>query len=282
MYLKYLLLGLSMLTCIVSYAGEEVSRKPAKIKQFFAKPAATAKARPGSFRVGYQYGQYSHRLSGPDIYIWRMNHGFNAMNLDKNIRILNVSDEFGTLNDFHGIILMVEGGYGTNESSPVRYEFGWINRHKTTDIKFTYDRGDNTEVIEHYEKLKIRYNSAFMGLGYRPRNGNLLFGANMDLGVFRTSRKVDNKTMEDKSWQPWFYTVKVLGDGVTGMTPVIGYGFFISYDIKRINLRFSQSYGLLNADLNSETGKYTNIPWSSKNFPIQNANLALTFNFGGK
>jgi hypothetical protein len=282
MYFKYLLLGLSIVGGTVFPVDAAINSNSPKIKQFLSKPMASQKSRPMRFSIGYNYGEYANHLSGPEIYTWRMNHGFNAMNLDKNLRILEVTDEFGSLNNFHGIIISLENGYGSDENSPIRYEFGWVNRHKTTDIKFTFDRGDNTEVIEHYEKLKIRYNSAFFGLGYRPRNGNLFFGANMDLGLFRTSRKVDSKTVEDKSWQPWFYTPKVIGNGITGMTPVVGYGFFVSYDISRFNIRLAQSYGLMNADLNSESGKYTNIPWSSKNFPIQNASLALTFNLAGR
>ncbi|RYD83686.1 MAG: hypothetical protein EOP53_00070, partial [Sphingobacteriales bacterium] len=185
---------------------------------------------PPKIRVGYNYGRYSNHLSGPEIYMWRINHQFNAFNQNPNFRILEVTDEFSTLNDFNGLSLGLEIGSGSNNSNPLRVEFGWNNRHKTSDVRLKYDLGENTPAIDYYEKVKIRYNAVNVGLGYRPKLGNFYFGAGMDLGLFLTKRKIDAVNVTDKGWNPWFYTFKVFGDGTTGKTPVVGYSIFASYD----------------------------------------------------
>jgi hypothetical protein len=230
-------------------------------------------AEGNSFRIGPSYGKYFYHQSGPEIYMYRVNNGY----AEGTARILEVTDKFGTVNDFMGLTAAYEVAVYDNMS----VELGWSMRRKATDARYTYDNGPNTPVIDHYEKVKMSSNMAFMTIGYRPAKAPaLMFGIGMDLGFLRTKRKiVDDTDSNSGKWAPWFYSVKVFGDGVTAKTPIACYSFVVSYDFSVFTLRLSHTMPLLDGEMLSQTGKYTNIPWSDKVFPMRHTMVSLMYNF---
>jgi hypothetical protein len=248
--------------------------------QSFAFPKIRSMLQPGhaegnSFRIGPSYGKYFYHMSGPEIYLYRINNGF----IDGTARILDVSNKFGSINDFNGFTFIYEmEGYDKG----LCMELGWSMRRKATDARYTYDYGPGTPVIDHYEKVKMSTNMVFFSLGYRPpRVPALMMSLGMDMGFLRTKKKVEDATDSNSGkWVPWFHSVKIFDSkNVSPKTPIAAYSFAVSYDISVFTLRLSHTMPLLDGEMLSQTGKYTNIPWSSKVLPIRHTMFSLLFNF---
>jgi hypothetical protein len=248
--------------------------------QVHAFPKLRSTLQPGhaegnSFRIGPSYGRYFYHLSGPEIYMYRVNNGFE----EGTARILEVSDKFGSVNDFGGFSVIYEmEAYDKG----LLMEIGWSMRRKSTDARYTYDYGPNTPVIDHYEKVKLSSNMLFFSLGYRPiRVPALMMSFGMDMGFLRTKKKVIDETdATSGKWMPWFYSVKIFDSGkVTAKTPIACSSFALSYDFSAFTLRLSHTMPILDGELLSQTGKYTNIPWSSKVFPMRHTMISLMYNF---
>jgi hypothetical protein len=227
-------------------------------------PAAGDYNAPGGLRIGFGLGQYTRHVSGPEIYMWRVNNGYS----DYNRRILEVSDKFGSMQDFKNIHLAYESEDGPGIFT---YEFSYSARFKVCDARFTYDTGPATPTGTRYEKAKMTLNTGSFSLIVNPPKMNWLRpGASMDIGFLRTKIKVeDDLAGNSDGWQPWFWSFKLLGSDVTPKAPVAGVSVFALMDFKVISLRITHMIPMLNGSLNSETGKYSNIPWSQKVFPIQ-------------
>lgn len=226
--------------------------------------AADGAASPGGLRLGFGLGKYTSHVSGPEIYMWRVNNGY----ADGNKRILEVSDRFGSMQDFKNIHLAMESDGGPG---PFTYEFSYSARFKVCDARYTYDTGPNTPTGTRSEKTKMTINTGSFALIFNPSKMNWLRpGVSMDIGFLRTKIKVeDDLAGTTGKWQPWFWSFKVLGSDITPKTPIAGVSVFAVLDFKVVSLRITHLVPVLNGSLNSETNKYTNIPWSEKVFPIQ-------------
>lgn len=243
-------------------------------------PKLGAMLQPGhasgnSIRIGPLYGRYFYHMSGPEIYMYRVNNGY----IDGTARVLEVSDKFGSANDFSGFSAIYEmEGYDKG----LCMEWGWTMRRKASDARYTYDYGPGTPVIEHYEKVKMSTNMVFFTLGYRPPAvPALMMSVGMDMGFLRTKKKVEDASDADSGkWMPWFYNVKIFDRGnVTPKSPIACYSFAVSYDISVFTLRLSHTMPILDGEMLSQTGKYTNLPWSSKVFPVRHTLISLMYNF---
>lgn len=227
-------------------------------------PAAADYNTPGGLRIGFGLGQYTRHVSGPEIYMWRVNNGY----ADGNKRILDVSDKFGSMQDFKNIHLAFESADGPGIFT---YEFSYSARFKVCDARYTYDNGPATPTGTRFEKAKMTLNTGSFALIVNPPKMNWLRpGVSMDIGFLRTKIKVeDDLAGNTDGWQPWFWSFKVLGSDITPKTPIAGVSVFALMDFNVVSLRITHMVPMLNGSLNSETGKYTNIPWSEKVFPIQ-------------
>lgn len=220
----------------------------------------------GRYKIGYTLGRYTYHHSGPEIYMYRINNGLVAADA-ATTRFLSIDDTFTPIQSFRGVHLGLEAG-----ESNLRYEIYFTTRKSTSDAKYTYDNGDGTPVVIEHEKVRIRYNAVTLGIGYRfEKLPQVIIGTSMDLGVLRTEHKLES--LPDAKWEPWFYTFGIFDDEVKPRTPVATYGLFIGFDLGPVSLKLARNFTLLDGDLNSQTYKYTNIPWSSKNFPMANTSL---------
>lgn len=230
-----------------------------------------------NFRIGPSYGRYFYRMAAPEIYMYRVNNGFAS----GNYRVLEVTDKFGSLQDFNGFTMVFE----SVQEDGFTFELGFSMRRKATDARFTYDTGPGTDVIDQYEKVKMSSNAAFLSLGYRPLAApKLLMGFGMDFGFLRTRRKIENNTDPNSGeWGAWFYTFKIFDSGkVSSKTPIASCTFLLSYDVSVFTLRLSHSIPVLDGNMLSQTGKYTNIPWSGKVLPMRHTMFSLLYNFNHK
>lgn len=226
-------------------------------------PAGTYNA-PGGLRIGFGLGKYTRHVSGPEIYMWRVNNGY----ADGNKRILEVSDKFGSMQDFKNIHLAYESEDGPGIFT---YEFSYSARFKVCDARYTYDNGPATPTGTRFEKTKMTLNTGSFALLLNPPKMNWLRpGVSMDIGFLRTKIKAeDDLAGNSGGWQPWFWSFKLLGSDITAKAPIAGVSVFAAMDFKVVSLRITHMIPLLNGSHNSETGKYSNIPWSQKVFPIQ-------------
>lgn len=229
---------------------------------------------------GPVYGRYQYHMSGPEIYMWRKNNGYlGTYGSAPPDRQLEIKDRFGDINNFYGLTL------GFNGEGMVNYSLLWQHQRSVSDINYTYDTGPGTGVYNYSEKVKMTINWVSFAMGIRAGAREKLFlGGSIDIGMLKTVTKIDDEGNPNGGgkWQPWFYSFKVLGSGITPRTPVAAVGVIASYDIGPLTLRYSHNWGMLNGDMNSETNKYTNIPWSTKFFPVAANTIALTFNLGNK
>lgn len=211
-------------------------------------------------------------MSGPEIYMWRINHGY----ADGNTRILNVSDKFGSMQNFNGLSIMIEN---TGKEDKLCYAIGWTMRKKVTDATYTYDYGSSTPEVERTETVKMSTNMYFFSFGYRPGFANSKFqiGLSMDMGFLKTRIKTKDPNSPGSKWQPWFYTQKVLSNGITGNTPIAAWGIYASYDLGPLCIRLTHIRPVLDGNLNSQTFKYTNLPSSNKVFPIGNTMISALY-----
>jgi hypothetical protein len=222
-------------------------------------------------KIGYTLGQYTYHHSGSDIYMYRINNGFTSQASTK--RIYSVDDQFSPMNFFRGIHI---GGELGDEN--LRVEIYFTTRKSTSDAKYSYDNGVGTPIIQEHEKVRVRYNALTWGVGYRfEKLPMLTLGACLDIGILRTQIKLGSQ--DDNKWYPWFYSFKIFGSGVKPNTPVATWGLYASFDLGPISFRLNRNFTLLDGDLNSQTFKYTNIPWSSKVFPMANTSLSASIKF---
>jgi hypothetical protein len=251
--------------------------------QLGAMPAGIKFLRPDSeidksgFFVGPLYGMYQYHISGPEIYMWRKNNGYiDPYGSPSTKRQLEVKDRFGNINHYYG------GMIGLRVDGPISYSLLWQHQRSVSDIEYTYDNGPSTPVYNYYQKVKMTMNWVMFAFGTQALlNRNLFLGGSIDIGMLKTTTKVDDtgNPAEGGKWAPWFYSFKVLGDGITPRTPIASVSLVGAYDIGKFTLRYSHNWGLLNGDMNSQTNKYTNIPWSSKSFPVASNTFALLYNF---
>ncbi len=243
------------ISCV--YSQESNTAEPKKNKYDYFK---------SRFKIGYTLGRYTYHQSGPDIYMYRVNNGL-ASSEASTMRIYSIDDKFTPIQSFRGIHVGTEFGEGG-----FRTEIYFTTRKSTSDAKYTYDNGDGSPIINEHEKVRIRYNAMTLGIGYRFEKLPLLtLGTSMDLGILRTERKLSSQ--EGGKWEPWFYSFKISGSGVKPNTPVATWGLYAGIDLGPLSFKIAKNFTLLEGDLNSQTFKYTNIPWSSKIFPMANTSL---------
>lgn len=225
------------------------------------------------FKIGYTIGRYTYHHSGPEIYMYRANNGLAAAGADNTMRILGVDDKFTPMQTFRGICIGAEIG-----EENLRLELYFTTRKSTSDIKYTFDNGIGTPVVDYHEKVRMRFNAMSLGLGYKfTKLPQLTMGVCADLGILRTQKKVAS---ESGDWEPWFYSFPLKdGNPPKPTTPVITYGLYVCVDLGPLSFKLNQNFTLLDGDLNSETYKYTNIPFSSKNFPMANTSLTASVKF---
>lgn len=227
---------------------------------------AVSPAGSGGIHFGYARGMYTHRLSGPEIYTWRINNGYKPEDVT-GAGITEVKNKFGSLQQFNSF-----QAYAEFSGSGLDAEIGINVRRKTTSGVYMLAPGNNGAPVERTEKLKIKYNEIFLTVGHRF--DALYLGLSLDIGMFGAFRKVN-----DEKWAPWFYRPKLLGSGYTGKNPVAGYSLIVAYDISVFTLRFQWQGAMMNAHLDSSTGKDSVLPVSTKLFPIGNASVGLLFHF---
>lgn len=232
--------------------------------------SATSPAGHGGLRFGYTRGFYRFSMSGPDIYMWRINNGYVPEDIGV-LAIKEVKEPFSQLNQFNSLL-----AYTEFEGSGLTAEVGLALRRSATDAVYTVLVTGGVEE-ERREKVKLRYNEVFLTVGYRGPGSKLYLGVAFDIGMFSAWRKVN-----DGKWSPWFYSFKILGGDVTAKTPCAAVSLVASYDISYFTLRVYSQHAMMNPKLNSESGKYTNIPWSQKVFPISHIGLGLMFHLGGE
>ena len=268
--MRTLLLTASLAALLVTSA--EAGAKPLSRKRMLSMSGGNTS---GLF-FGPLYGRYQYHMSGPEIYMWRKNNGYlGTYGTAPTDRQLEIKDPFGDINNFYGWTL------GFNGEALVNYSLLWQHQRSVSDIKYTYDTGPGTGVYNYSQKVKMTINWVSFAMGIRVGAKEKIFlGGSIDIGMLKTVTKIDDEGNPNGSgkWQPWFYSFKVLGSGITPRTPVAAVSVIASYDIGPLTLRYSHNWGILNGDLNSETNKYTNIPWSSKFFPVAANTIALTYN----
>ncbi len=224
-------------------------------------------------RMGYGYGMYTYHMSGPEIYCERR----NGIAADTSQSVLEVNEKYGSMNNFHGATISYE--MYPYENAKVTAEFGWTMRFKKNSFAYTYEPTPGGTPVKYEEKVKMSTNMAFFNLGYRPTGGRLKIGVGADLGFLRTKIKYSNAGGEMSKWEPWFYVMGVIKDGPQPKTPIAGYSFSASYDFSIFTLRLVHTRPVLDGSMLSSTGKYTNIPWSEKRFPITNTMVSLLLHF---
>lgn len=234
-------------------------------------PCAAQDYDGSGIRIGYSYGQYTYHLSGPEIYCAR----FNTIAQDTSAAIVSFDDAHGSFQNFHGP--SVSWQMHSDPSGHICLELGWNARLKRSDGAYTYDVGAGP--MKYEEKLKMSLNMVYMTIGYRPTKGRLMFGIGMDLGLLRTKKRYTDPSGDFSKWEPWFFTIG-LNKEKKASTPVAGYTFSVAYDFSLFTLRVAHTRPILDGDMLSETGKYTNIPWSSKRFPITHTMVSLLIHFG--
>ncbi len=230
---------------------------------------ADTPAGSGGLRFGYTRGFYRFSMSGPEIYMWRVNNGYAPENLGV-LGIKEVIEPFGQLNQFNSI-----QAYTEFEGSGLTAEVGLVLRRSATSAVYTVLAPSGLEE-EWTEKVKLRYNEVFLTVGYRAPQSKLYLGAGLDIGIFSALHKINGS-----KWSPWFYAFKIIGGDITARTPCAAVSLVASYDISYFTLRVYSQHAMLNPTLNSESGKYTNIPWSKKVFPIAHVGVGLMFHIGG-
>lgn len=224
----------------------------------------------GGLRFGYTRGFYRFSMSGPEIYMWRINNGYAPEDLGV-LGIKAVKDPFGQLNQFNSAQAYMEF-----EGSGLTAEFGLAIRRSATSAVYTVVKSGGAEE-EWREKVKLKYNEIFLTVGYRAPQSKLYLGAGLDIGMFSALHKIN-----DSKWSPWFYAFKIFGGDITARTPCAAVSLVASYDISYFTLRIYSQHAMMNPTLNSESGKYTNIPWSTKVFPIAHFGVGLMFHIGGE
>lgn len=251
------LLIVFLLSPVILFSQENTTAEPKKSKYDYYK---------SRFKIGYTLGRYNYHHSGPDIYMYRVNNGL-APSEASTMRIYSIDDKFTPIQSFRGIHVGTEFGEGG-----FRTEIYFTTRKSTSDAKYTYDNGDGSPIINEHEKVRMRYNAMTLGIGYRfEKLPQLTLGTCMDLGILRTERKLSSQ--EGGKWEPWFYSFKISGSGVKPNTPVATWGLYAGIDLGPLSFKLVRNFTLLDGDLNSQTFKYTNIPWSSKIFPMANTSL---------
>lgn len=224
------------------------------------------------FKVGYSIGQYVFHLSGPEIYMHLKNNGFQTPDEPGNIRIHSIDDRFTPLQTFRGLSI----GPEIESGSGMRVELIFTTRKNTSDCKYTYDTGEGTPVIQHHERVRIRYNALTFGYGYKfEKLRRLTVGTNMDIGILRTEKKVLSEDGDGK-WYPWFYSFKILGDGIKPNAPVATWGLYFNYDLGPLQFKFNKNFSVLDGGLLSQTNKDSVIPWSEKKFPLSSNTITLS------
>jgi hypothetical protein len=221
------------------------------------------------WRVGYSYGQFTYRLSGIEIYRAQ----FNSIANDPSAGLVSFDDAHNSFRWFHGPSI----SWQMESKGHICLELGWNARLRRSDGAYTYDAGTGQGPQQYEEKVKMSVNMAYMTIGYRPTKGRLMFGVGMDLGFLRTKRKYTDAAGGFTKWQPWFFSMSIFGDDPKPSTPIAGYTLSAAYDFSIFTLRVAHTRPVLDGSMLSQSGKYTNIPWSEKKFPIANTMVSLYF-----
>jgi hypothetical protein len=239
----------------------------------FAAAAATASAQTydgSGLRIGYSYGMYTYQMSGPEIYCAQ----FNAIALDTSQALISFDDAHSSFRNFHGASVSYQLE-PTGTAEKVCLELGWNMRFRSSDGAYTYEPVPGGGSVQYKERLKMSTNMVYMTIGYRPTGKRLMFGVGMDLGMLRTKRKFTDAGGSMSKWQPWFFTIGVLRDDPKPSTPIAAYTLSAAYDFSAFTLRIAHTRPVLDGEMLSQTGKYTNLPWSSKRFPITHTMVSL-------
>jgi hypothetical protein len=230
------------------------------------------KNREGGIRIGYTVGTYTYRHSGADVYFYRINNGFTpAAASPDSPQILTTEKPFKSVQNFRGIHI---GGEITEENYQMEVYF--TTRKATTDARYTFNNGPGTPIQTEHEQIRMRYNSLTFALGYPFKKVPIAVGMCMDIGSLRTQHKFET---HGNKWQNWFFTYKIISGDETPKTPVATYGAYLNIYIGRFMIKVNQNFALLDGDLNSQSYKYTNLPTSSKVFPMANTSISATFKF---
>lgn len=223
------------------------------------------------WRIGYSYGRYTYQLSAVEIYCAQ----FNSIAQDTSAALVSFDDAHESFRWFHGpsVSWQMESG----PSGHICLELGWNARLRRSDGAYTFDLGQGAGPQKYEEKLKMSMNMVYMTIGYRPTKGRLMFGAGMDLGMLRTKMKYTDASGNMGKWVPWFFTIGIFSKDPVPTTPIAGYTLSVAYDFSVFTLRLAHTRPVLDGDMLSQTGKYTNLPWSSKRFPLTNTMVSLYF-----
>lgn len=222
----------------------------------------------GRMKIGYTVGHYRYQMSGPDVYMYRANNGLASAFADTSMHITAITDKFTPIDNFRGINIGFESG------DEARVELWWTTRKSTSDVAYNYYSSTDFVVKEHREKVRVRYNAVTLAIGKRfGKSKRLTLGGCTDIGVLRVEKKVEGVT---KGWDPWFWNFAIFDKTkLKPNTPVVTYGFYAAYDIGPLAFRVNTNFTLLDGTMNSQTYKYTNIPWSTKVFPMANTSFTV-------
>lgn len=155
-----------------------------------------------TYSIGYQYSNFGNSFSAAQIQMNGMNQ-----NAYENKRFSNDRNAYGLV-----LRIMLSNSKGLTS------EFALGNKKVLSQMSY-YD-SLNASVIDIKTKQRMRY----LSYGLHYATGRFTIGASVDLGIFASLIKLKGTGSEtDGSWQPWFNTPKLLGSGITGKTPVVGW-----------------------------------------------------------
>lgn len=228
-------------------------------------------ARESGLRIGYTVGQYTFRQAAADIYFYRLNHTLIS-NIDpQNRQIVSVEKDFKPVQTFRGIHL---GGEMNEEN--YQLEFYFTTRKATSTSTYSCLNALSNAIEIENEKVRLRYNSITFAAGYPFKRLPIALGVNMDIGVLRAQHKYESL---GNKWRNWFSTEKIFGGGQVPKTQVATYGLYLNLYLGKIMFKVNQNFTLLDGGLNSQSKKYTNLPNSTKVFPMANTSITASFKF---
>lgn len=205
--------------------------------------------------IGYQYANFGNSFAPSQV---RM--------AASNVSVPAGGNRF--TNYQHGYGLVLRATLPGNEKCQM--EITLSNKKVISDQTFNMANADSSVLTPIDVKVKTRIRSLSFGGNYFF--GNFSIGGSVDLGMFASLQKLSGGNYDNK-WQPWFYTQKVLGSGITGKTPVIGFTVFASYRIaKLVQIRIYKQF----------TGFGMGAELSDSYFSISNMGAELAFTLPSK
>lgn len=217
-------------------------------------PSAWSQDGAGFFSIGYQYAYFGSSLAPAQIRMF-----------DDNTKVPAGGNRFTNYQHGYGLVLRAT----LPSEGKFQMELTAANKKVVSDQAYNLANADSSVLTPVDVKVKSRIRSFSFGGSYYM--GNFSVGGSVDLGVFASMRRFSGEGItHNKKWEPWFYTQKVLGSGVTGKTPVIGFTVFASYRFARLlQLRVYKQF----------TGFGMGAELSDNYFSISNIGAELAFTF---